>query len=73
MWNRSRVFRYNKVKLRNQEQKIQNEINRQNNTPIHNDSTKNKHNTQFYAILVNNTNITLTEPETKLLEKRTKI
>jgi hypothetical protein len=44
-------------------------MNRQNNIPIHNDSTKNKHNMQFYTRLVNNTDITLTEPETKLLEK----
>jgi hypothetical protein len=36
-----------KIKLRNQEQKIQNEINRQNNIPIHFDSTENKQ----YAIL----------------------
>jgi hypothetical protein len=59
-----------RTKLRNQDQKIQNETNKkQNNISIQCDSSQNKHSMHFYTKLVNNTNITLTISETKLLEK----
>jgi hypothetical protein len=57
-----------KIKLHRQALKIHNEK-MKNNIPTRDTSTQIQHNTQFYARLLNNTNITFIESETKLLEQ----
>jgi hypothetical protein len=58
-----------KIILHRQALKIHKEKIKKNNILTRNTSTQIQHNTKFYSRLVNNTNITFLESETKLLEQ----